>query len=161
MNNTAAVTTIIVGIVGPFVTCLTFVLGKWHEKKIEVRRIKEQQYIDFLTTFAKTKCNEQDNTDKNNEELSVKIQTIFLVGSKDVQIKLQNFLNLFINIRNDECDKNKSQNELYGELIQSMKVDLYGRKWMITRKSYNSLDNIKFVIFSKEENASTVDKTQN
>ena len=73
-----------------------------------------------------------------------KYKRFFLVGSKDIQIKLQNFLNLFI--RNDECDKNKSQNELYGELIQSMKVDLYGRKWIITRKSYNSLDNIKFKI---------------
>ena len=84
---------------------------------------------------------------KNNEELSIKIQTISLVGSKDVQIKLQSFLNFFI--ERDKSNTNKSQNELYGELIQAMKVDLYGRKWIITKKRYNSLDNIRFIIFSE------------
>lgn len=40
-------------------TCLTFILGKWHEKKIEVRKIKEQQYIDFLIILVKNEYNEQ------------------------------------------------------------------------------------------------------
>lgn len=45
---TIEVATIIVGVVSAIATFLNFILGKWYEKKIELRKIKEQQYIDFL-----------------------------------------------------------------------------------------------------------------
>lgn len=134
--------TIIVAIIGALASCLTFTFGKMHEKKIELRRIKEEQYIDFLSSLARAKAG--DSIDKVNEDLSIRIQIIYLVGNKDVQLKLQNFLDYLSNKDNIQMDQNK----LYGQLIQSMKLDLYGRKWKISSKAVNSLDKISFVVFA-------------
>ena len=145
MEITTQVATVIAATSGALASFFTFLMGKRHEKKIELKKIKEEQYIDFLSTLAKAKVKEV--REEINEELSIKIQTIYLVGSKDVQSKLEGFLNIFT-----EKDKvSKSQNELYGELIQAMKIDLYGRKWKISPKCINSLDNIKFTVFIEEK----------
>lgn len=143
MAITAQEATIIVAIIGAVVTYVTFLMEKNSERKIELRKIKENQYIDFLAEIAKSKVSNSANKEKINEELSIKVQTIFLVGNKDVQVKLKNFLSLFTNV----SQASKTQEALYGELIQSMKLDLYGKRWWITTKSYNSIDEIKLTVF--------------
>lgn len=145
MEITSQMATIIVAVLGAFVTCSTFVLGKWHERKIELRKIKEEQYITFLTALLKVKIGTCENLDEVKEELSIKVQTIFLVGNKDVQTKLTVFLEIFF-----DKGKELNQNKLYGELIQSMKIDLYGRKWKVTPKCLNSIDNIGLTIFTEK-----------
>lgn len=135
--------TVLATLIASVTTFLTFYLGKRYEKKVELRKIKENQYIDFLSVLAKAKVHESFPKEEINEELSVKIQTIYLVGSKDVQEKLQNFLCLFT----DKSKILKTQDELYAELIESMKVDLYGKKLKLTIKNSNSLDKIKYTIF--------------
>lgn len=144
MEISSELATIIAASIAALASCITFFLGKRHEMRIELRKIKEQQYIDFLTSLARAKsCDE--GLDKINEELSVKVQTIYLVGNKNVQIKLTSFLNIFLN-GTDQL----TQSKLYGELIQAMKIDLYGKKWKITIKQDNSLDEIKFIVFKNE-----------
>ena len=72
-----------------------------------------------------------------NRLLSSRIQTIYLIGSKDVQKALGDFLCIFTTdkIENDE------QNKLYGALIEAMKKDLYG-------KNESSLDSISYTVFN-------------
>lgn len=146
MQFSQPVATIIVAILGAFASCFTFLIGKRHEKKVELRKIKENQYIDFLSALVKVKLLNSYNSDlalQYKIDLSIKIQTIFLVGSKDVQLKLKNYLNIFTTSSYSE-----KQSQLYGELIQAMKIDLYGRKYYISSKSFNSLNNIQFTLFN-------------
>ncbi len=70
-----------------------------------------------------------------------------MVGSKDVQSNLENYLKIFT----DKQNAPENQSELYGKLIQSMKIDLYGRKWKVTPKCFNSIDEIDFIIFRIEK----------
>lgn len=79
--------------------------------------------------------------------MSIKIQTIFLVGSKDVQDNLKNYLEIF----DDKQKTTKNQSELYGKLIQSMKIDLYNRKWKVTTKKFNSIDEITLTVFTSDK----------
>lgn len=143
---TSQMATIIVAVLGAFATCFTFLIGKIHEKKIDLKKIKEEQYIDFLSALARSKSNSCKDKDKINEDLSIKIQTIYLIGSKDVQNNLKEFLKIFTD---DNTTINQSKS--YGKLIQSMKIDLYGRKWKVTTKCFNSLDEIKFTVFTSEK----------
>ena len=75
MENTS-LATVIAAVIGAVVSCFTFTYGKIHEKKVELRKIKENQYIDFLTFLAKAKVS---NTEEVEIELSIKVQTIFLI----------------------------------------------------------------------------------
>lgn len=144
---TSQMATIIVAVIGAFATCFTFSIGKIHEKKIELRKIKEEQYIDFLSALARAKSDSCKDEDKINEDLSIKIQTIYLVGSKYVQSNLKEFLKIFTNNENASINQSKS----YGKLIKSMKIDLYGRKWKVTPKCFNSVDEIKFTVFTSKK----------
>lgn len=145
LNNNA---TIIVAVLGAVVSVFTLVLGKRYETKIELRKIKEEQYISFLSNIAKMKVKE--GTTKENEllELSMKIQTIYLVGNKGVQKALQNYLNMLV------AGSKDPQEELYGKLIQAMKVDLYGRKYFILPKRFSSLDKVPLVVFDVDDKIS-------
>lgn len=144
---TSQMATIIVAVLGAFATCFTFIMGKIHEKKIDLKKIKEEQYIDFLSALAMAKSNNCKDQDKLNEDLSIKVQTIYLVGSKAVQSSLKEFLKIFTNNENKNIDQSKA----YGKLIQSMKIDLYGRKWKVTKKCFNSVDEINFTVFTSEK----------
>lgn len=110
-------------------------------KKVELRKIKENQYIDFLTFLAKAKVS---NTKEIETELSIKVQTIFLIGNRKVQVALSDFLKCFTG------EDTVNQSKKYGKLIQEMKLDLYGRRWKVTSKDYNSLDDIKFTVFNSQ-----------
>lgn len=142
MENTSLLTalaTVIVAVIGAVVSCFTFTYGKIHEKKVELRKIKENQYIDFLTFLAKAKVS---NTKEVETELTIKVQTIFLIGNKNVQLALSDFLKCFTGeIKEDQSKK-------YGKLIQEMKLDLYGKRWKFTCKGYNSIDDINFTVFN-------------
>lgn len=131
--------TITVAIIGAAVSILSLVLGKICEKKLELRKIKEEQYISFLLNIVKYKI---DGYNKEASiELSQRTQTIFLTGNKKVQKALQNYLFTL------NGEMNIPQEIVYGKLIQAMKMDLYGRKYLIFPKKYVSLDNIKFFTF--------------
>lgn len=87
--------TIIVAVIGAVASVLTVVCAKIHEQMVELRKIKEKQYIDFLTFLTKAKLHNENNRQEIEAELSVRIQTIYLVGNKNVQKALTNFLDLF------------------------------------------------------------------
>lgn len=127
---------IVVAVIGLFGSTLTIIMNKRSERKVELRKIKENQYIEFLISIAEAKS--MTNSDKSGvyKVLSAKIQTIYLVGSEDVQKALINFLKIFTG----KNDSGKTQDALYAELILAMKKDLYG-------KNEESIEEISFTIF--------------
>lgn len=127
----------IVAIIGLFGSALTIMLNKRSERKVELRKIKEAQYIEFLGSIAEDKIANTQDKYEINKLLSSRIQTIYLIGNKDVQKALDDFLDI---LKGKKVLKNE-QDELYGELIKAMKKDLYGK-----RKC--SLDSISFTVFS-------------
>lgn len=134
--------TIVVAVIGAIVSVSTLVLGKIYEKKLELRKIKEEQYICFLCNIIKFKA---DKTDKEASlELSQRTQTIFLTGSKRVQMALRDYLAVLLD------EKDIPQEVVYGKLIQAMKLDLYGRKYLVLSQKYISLDKIKLITFKHE-----------
>lgn len=127
----------VVSIIGLFGSALTLMLNKRSERKVELRKIKEKQYIEFLGSIAEAKIADIKEKHEINKLLSARIQTIYLIGSKDVQKALRDFLNIFITGK----DVSDEQNKLYGALIEAMKKDLYGKKEI-------SLESISFTVFS-------------
>lgn len=127
----------IVSVIGLFGSTFTIILNKIHERKVELRKIKECQYIEFLQSLAKAKIAKDNDRYEINACLSARIQTIYLVGNKDVQEKLKAFLSIF----NGGPVETIEQNRLYAELILAMKKDLYG-------KCKNALDSIPFTVFT-------------
>ena len=85
----------IVAIIGLFGSALTIMLNKRSERKVELRKIKESQYIEFLSSIAEAKIANITERAEINKLLSSRIQTIYLVGNKEVQKALHEFLNIF------------------------------------------------------------------
>lgn len=137
-----AVVSVIVAVIGAVVSVFTLVAGKIYETKARMRNIKEEQYICFLTNLAKVQCVEGDEKKKAEEELSIKIQTMYLVGNVGMQKALTEYLKIFI-------DNNEylNQEKLYGNLIQAMKIDLYGRVLGMLPKKFRSIDKIRLTVF--------------
>ena len=131
---------VIVAVIGAVVSVFTLVAGKIYETKAQMRNIKEEQYIGFLTNIAKVKYAEGDKQKKAEEELSIKIQTMYLVGNVGIQKALTEYLKIF-------SDEKLNQEELYGNLIQAMKIDLYGRVFGVLPKKYRSIDKIRLTVF--------------
>ena len=131
---------VIVAVIGAVVSVFTLVAGKIYETKAQMRNIKEEQYIGFLTNIAKVKYAEGDEQKKAEEELSIKIQTMYLVGNVGMQKALTEYLKIF-------SDEKLNQEELYGNLIQAMKIDLYGRVFGVLPKKYRSIDKIRLTVF--------------
>ena len=131
---------VIVAVIGAVVSVFTLVAGKIYETKAQMRNIKEEQYIGFLTNIAKVKYAEGDEQKKAEEELSIKIQTMYLVGNVGIQKALTEYLKIF-------SDEKLNQEELYGNLIQAMKIDLYGRVFGVLPKKYRSIDKIRLTVF--------------
>ena len=127
----------IVAVIGLFGSALTIMIYKRSERKVELRKIKENQYIEFLGSIAEAKIANANERHEINRLLSSRIQTIYLVGNMDVQKALHSFLNIFTSgkVTPDE------QNKLYADLIIAMKKDLYGKR-------EGSLNSISFTIFS-------------
>lgn len=127
----------VVATIGLLGSALTIMLNKRSERKVELRKIKENQYIEFLGSIAEAKIANIQEKHEINKLLSSRTQTIYLIGSKDVQKALHDFLNFFTTgkVTKDE------QNKLYGALIEAMKKDLYGKKEV-------SLDSIPLTVFS-------------
>lgn len=127
----------IVAVIGLFGSALTIMINKRSERKVELRKIKENQYIEFLGSIAEAKIANANERHEINRLLSSRIQTIYLVGNMDVQKALHSFLNIFTSgkVTPDE------QNKLYADLIIAMKKDLYGKR-------EGSLNSISFTIFS-------------
>lgn len=127
----------IVAVFGLFGSALTIMLNKRGERKVELRKIKENQYIEFLGCVAEAKIAKIEEKHEINRLLSARIQTIYLVGNEDVQSALHNYLNLFTTGRVSPDEQNK----LYANLIEAMKKDLYGKR-------EDSLESISFTVFS-------------
>lgn len=127
----------VVTIIGLFGSTLTVIIDKRSQRKVEFRKIKENQYIEFLWSVAEAKIVNIDEKYEINKLLSSRIQTIYLIGNQDVQKFLHDFLNIFTTgkVIPDE------QNKLYGALIRAMKKDLYG-------KNEVSLESISVTVFS-------------
>ena len=133
----------IVAIFGLLGSALTILFTKRSERKVELRKIKESHYIDFLKYLAEAMVAEADEKHKIDMLLSERVQTILLIGNIGVQTALQNFLGLLT----DKKMSKEKQNILYAKLIEAMKKDLYG-------KCEDSLGTIEFTVFgSKSEEA--------
>lgn len=130
----SAFTVAVFGLLG---SAITFFLNKRNERKIELRKIKENQYVEFLKFLAMAKVATRDEEHQINMVLSEKIQTIYLIGNKKVQVALNEFLKIFIS---NEAPAKEKQDRLYAQLIKTMKKDLY-------REKGNSLDEISFTVF--------------
>lgn len=126
----------VVAIIGLFGSALTIMLNKRNERKVELRKIKELQYIEFLGCIAEAKIADIKEVHEINKLLSSRIQTIYLIGNRDVQKALHDFLNI---LKPNKVTLDE-QNKLYGTLIEAMKKDLYG-------KNEVSLESITFTIF--------------
>ena len=85
----------IVAVIGLFGSALTIMIYKRSERKVELRKIKENQYIEFLGSIAEAKIANANERHEINRLLSSRIQTIYLVGNMDVQKALHSFLNIF------------------------------------------------------------------
>lgn len=133
---------VIVAVIGAVVSVFTLVAGKIYETKVRMRNIKEEQYICFLTNLAKVRYAEGDEQKHAKEELSIKVQTMYLVGNVGMQKALTAYLKIF-----SENNKELNQEDLYGNLIQAMKIDLYGRVFGILPKKYRSVDKIRLTLF--------------
>lgn len=127
----------LVAVVGLFGSALTIYVNKKHERKADLRKIKEKQYVDFLGCLALAKISTIDEKHENNMLLSSNIQTIYLVGSKDVQMALDEFLKLFTSGNHSV----ENQAILYAKLISAMRKDLYG-------KCCDSMEIVSFTVFS-------------
>ena len=136
--------TIIVAVIGAVVSIFTLVIGKIYETKVELRKIKEEQYIGFLSNLVRVRksIDVGQKAIAEEEDLSVKTQIIYLVGSVRVQEALNEYLEIF-----KPNNEKIAQDERYGKLIQEMKVDLYGRKLWILPKRFRSLDKIQLTLF--------------
>ena len=82
-------------IIGLFGSALTVMLNKRSERKVELRKIKESQYVGFLASMAEAKIANINERYEINKLLSSRIQTIYLVGNKEVQKALHEFLDIF------------------------------------------------------------------
>ncbi len=126
----------IVAIIGLFGSSLTIIMSKRNEKKVELRKIKENQYIEFLGSIAEIKIANSNEKHEINKLLSSRIQTIYLIGSNEVQKALSDFLLILIK----EKVSTEEQSVLYANLIRAMKKDLYGENEI-------SLESIPYITF--------------
>jgi len=67
-------------------------MNKYHERKVDLRKIKERQYREFLESLAQSKMANEKERHQANNVLSARIQTIYLIGNKEVQSALDEFL---------------------------------------------------------------------
>lgn len=125
---------IVVAIIGAIVAISTLVYNKNKELTIKERNIKEEKYITFLKALISVKSG-------NKEELANltnTLQVINLIGSSDVVEKTSNFVEIMTANKNIE----KSQDELYNDMIKAMREDLYNKK---CNKKFPQ--KLQFVIF--------------
>ena len=61
---------VVVASVGLFGSSLTILINKRNERKIDLRKIKEKQYIDFLSCLALAKISNENEIHENNLLLS-------------------------------------------------------------------------------------------
>lgn len=125
---------IAVAILGISGTVLTLVYNKQKEIKIKQRNLKEEKYIMFL----KSLINIKNGAEGAKKDFIDTLQIINLIGSSDVVKKTSDFVQLMI----DKSKVNKSQDELYDEMVKAMRKDLYGKKY-----NKNFPDKLSFVIF--------------
>ena len=125
----------VVAVIGLFGSALTIMLNKRSERRVELRKIKENQYIEFLRSLAEAKLINNDR-ESVNKLLSARIQTIYLIGNKEVQKALADFLDIFTKGGTSV----EVQDKKYASLVKAMKKDLYG-------ENEESLDRISFVVF--------------
>lgn len=121
---------------GLFGSALTLLFNKRHERNVELRKIKESQYIEFLGSIAEAKVTPKDELNKINKLLSARVQTIYLIGNEEVQKALLAFLEIFSAGKVEPI----KQNKMYAALIEAMKKDLYGKK-------EKSLKSISLTVF--------------
>lgn len=126
----------VVAVIGLFGSALMIMLNKRSERRVELRKIKENQYIEFLGSLAEAKMTDIKDREGVNKLLSARTQTIYLIGSKDVQKALAAFLDIFTKGNTSV----EIQDEKYANLVKGMKKDLYGEK-------EESLEKISFVVF--------------
>lgn len=127
----------VVASVGLLGSSLTILINKRSERKVNLRKIKEKQYVEFLSCLALAKISNVNEIHENNLSLSAKIQTIYLVGNKEVQTTLAEFLKMFTNGGHTA----EKQAVLYANLISAMRKDLYG-------KNSKSLKTVSFTVFA-------------
>ena len=134
--------TLLIALIGGFGSIITIFINKTYEKVTDMRKIKENQYIEFLSYLAKWVAAELDDKSKFSSELSAKVQNIYLVGNKSVQSALTDFLDYM-----DGKEKNiEMQDVLYANLIMQMKLDLYCHT-IIKKKTSQSLERIRIRVF--------------
>lgn len=127
---------IVVAIIGAAVAVLTLVYNKQKELRIKQRNLKEEKYISFLKALINVKAG------KTSDALEVTntLQIINLIGSNEVIEKTYEFVEI---MKGNKEKISKSQDELYSEMIKSMRKDLYGKRY---NKKF--LKELQLIIFT-------------
>lgn len=129
--------TILVAIIGAAASVISLVAGKIYETNMQLKKIKEEQFIAFLSNIVKLKLAEENKKKEAEIELSVNLQILYLVGNPETQKAVDEYIKIF------RKENTLSQSELYGHLIQAMRKDLYGGKMKMNSK----LDKIQLTVF--------------
>lgn len=116
-------------IVAGIVAIFTITLNKRKDISVQVRNIKEQRYITFLSALISLKAGDQ----SAKKELNETVQIINLIGSTDVVQKSNEFLQMLLRPEKLTVDE---QNTRYSLLVQAMREDLYGKRstWKFPEK---------------------------
>lgn len=125
---------IVVATIGAIVAILTLVYNKNKELKIKERNIKEEKYIIFLKALISARSGKKEEL----ANLTSTLQVINLIGSSDVVEKTSDFVEIMTSNKNIE----KSQVELYNDMIKAMREDLYSKKY---NKEFPQ--KLQFVVF--------------
>ena len=110
---------IVVALIAAISSVGTILLTKYYERKAENIRIKEKQYIDFLSNLTKYKAGFTDAKKALNECA----QVLYLVGDKNVVKNTKHFMLFLVD---DGLPEKEKQDVLLSRLIRSMRIDLYG-----------------------------------
>jgi len=115
--------TIVAAVIAAFVGLFTLRINKNRDIEIKQRNIKEEKYVDFLSSFVSFKGG-YDTT----KLLAETLQVIYLIGTSEVVNATKNFVELFDpNIYKDGPTEDE-QYRRYSILLQAMRKDLYGEK---------------------------------
>ena len=116
---------IIVACIAAFSSVGTIVITKYYERRFDRVKIKEKQYIDFLSNLTLYKAGYPEAKKAMNECT----QVLYLVGNSDVVNSTKEFLEFLMAEGPHPKDK---QDALYARLVRAMRSDLYGNKKNIT-----------------------------
>lgn len=112
---------IIVAIITGGASILVIFFTKWRELLMNQRKVKEEQYIEFLQALSLSLRKKEECYLEN---LTKTVQTIYLIGSAEVIHDMNEIIKLATDKGTLDSDLKNKQDEYYANLIKSMRKDL-------------------------------------